>query len=130
MQSPHALHGGFPDLKVVVHDDACLLRLMAESQTARTAVARPLASMSYIVDENHASGHVGKGCSQACLPTLPPDTGLFRGIPTNMCEIRNSDLSPLSHTVHHMGRWMFQICVQEYIDTQYEDVAGGATRDL
>ena len=110
------LAGRLSDLKVVVHDDTCHLRLMVESQTARTAIARRLTSMSYIVDEYHSTGHVGKWCSTTCMPKLPFNQELLKGFPTNICEIENSELSPLGHTVHHMGRWMFQLCVQEDID--------------
>eukprot|EP00959_Pyramimonas_sp_CCMP1952_P395680 8290903-Pyramimonas_sp.AAC.1 len=50
-----------PDLKIVVHDDACHLRLMAEKNGEGTAVAARLATeASYIVDDYHSSGHVGK----------------------------------------------------------------------
>ena len=105
-----------PDLGTVVHDDACHLRLMAESQTTRTAIAKRLASMKYIVDEYHASGHVGKRCSTTCLPSLSFNQDQLRGFPTNICETMNSELSPLGHTVHHMGRWVFQLAVQEYVD--------------
>ena len=110
------LAGRLPDLETIVHDDACHLRLMAESKMATTDIAKRLVSMKYIVDEYHASGHVGKWCSTACLPGLASNKDMLRGFPTNICEIMNSELSPLGHTVHHMGRWVFQLAVQEYVD--------------
>ena len=72
--------------------------------------------MSYVVDEYHASGHVGQWCSEHCMPKLPQNQSLLRGFPTNICEITNSELSPLGHTVHHMGRWVCQLAVREMVD--------------
>ncbi|CAK0817830.1 unnamed protein product [Prorocentrum cordatum] len=74
-----------PDLKIVVHDDARRLRLVAEKSGEGTAVAaRP--------------------------------TALLSKFPTNICEIMNSELSPLGHVVHHVGRWASQFYVQEMVD--------------
>jgi hypothetical protein len=106
-----------PTLSVVVHDDACHLRLMAESQEKRTAIATRLAAdCSYIVDEYHSTGHVGHWCAEHCLPKLAANAALLDGFPTNICEIVNSELSPLGHTVHHMGRWTCQLFMQEVVD--------------
>ena len=106
-----------PTLRIIVHDDACHLRLMAESQEKRTAIATRLAaSCSYIVDEYHSVGHVGQWCSEHCLPKLATTVPLQNGFPTNICEIVNSELSPLGHTVHHMGRWTCQLFMQEVVD--------------
>lgn len=106
-----------PTLKVTVHDDACHLRLMAESQTQRAAIAKRLIDdCSYIVDEYHASGHVGVWCAQHVLPKLAANAALLDGFPTNICETINSELSPLGHTVHHMGRWTCQLYMQEVAD--------------
>ena len=106
-----------PTLKVIVHDDACHLRLMVESQEKRTAIATRLAEdCSYIVDDYHSTGHVGQWCSENCMPKLEPNAALLDGFPTNICEIVNSELSPLGHTVHHMGRWTCQLYLQEVVD--------------
>ena len=106
-----------PSLRIVVHDDACHLRLMAESQEQRTPTATSLATeLAYIVDEYHSSGHVGKWCAEHCLPKLPQNAPALNGFPTNICETVNSELSPLGHTVHHMGRWTCQMTLQEGLD--------------
>ena len=106
-----------PSLNIVVHDDACHLRLMAESQEKRTATATRLAeAYNYIVDEYHSTGHVGQWCSENVMPELEKNAALLRGFPTNICETMNSELSPLGHTVHHMGRWTCQLFVQEAVD--------------
>jgi hypothetical protein len=106
-----------PSLKIIVHDDACHLRLMAESQKQQTPIAARLAAnISYIVDSYHASGHVGHWCSEHCMPHLDVNAALLDGFPRNICETMNSELSPLGHTLHHMGRWMCQLAVHEMVD--------------
>ncbi|CAK0808155.1 unnamed protein product, partial [Prorocentrum cordatum] len=85
-----------PDLKIVVHDDS--------KNGEGTAVAARLATeTAYIVDDYHSSGHVGK------------PTALLSKFPTNICEIMNSELSPLGHVIHRMGRWASQFYVQEMV---------------
>ena len=107
----------WPSLKVVVHDDACHLRLLAEARGSGTDVATRMATqMACIADEYHSSGHVGQWCSQQRMPGLPGNKSLLAGFPTNICEIVNSELSPLGHTVHHMGRWSCQLLVREAVD--------------
>jgi hypothetical protein len=71
---------------------------------------------SYVVDEYHASGHVGQWCSENVLPKLAVNAALLNGFPTNICETINSELSPLGRTVHHMGRWTCQLYMQEVVD--------------
>lgn len=78
--------------------------------------ARLATEMAYIVDEYHASGHVGEWCSKHCLPGLEVNKALLHKFPTNICEIMNSELSPLGHVIHHMGRWTSQLYTHEMVD--------------
>ena len=74
-----------PALKIVVHDDACHLRLMAEANQSVTTMAVRLGTdMAYIVDENHSSGHVGKWCSENCMSLLEANKELLNTFPTNI----------------------------------------------
>ena len=108
-----------PSLKMIVHDDACHLRLVAESQKDETDLSKRLATdMSCIVDVYHAPGHVGEWCAEHCLPGLARNQRLLRAFPTNICETVNSDLSPLGHTIHHMGRWVCQLAASEMVDVK------------
>ena len=50
------------------------------------------------------------------MPKLTTHAALLNCFPTNIREKVNSELSPLGHTVHHMGRWMCQLYIQEVID--------------
>ena len=105
-----------PSLRIVVHDDACHLRLMAEGNRRDSALASRIASMSFIVDQFHASGHVGQWCKCHCLPTVPEHKNLLNGFPDSIAESVNADLSPLGHLIHHFGQWLCQLCVNEMID--------------
>ena len=48
-------------------------------------------------------------CARACWCVV-------HGFPTNICEVMNSELSPLGHTVNDMERWMCHLMVQECVD--------------
>ena len=90
---------------------------MAEANANGTPMAVRLATQTaYIVDLYHSSGHVGMWCSQQCMPGLEANQALLGDFPTNICETMNSELSPLAHTVHHMGRWVFQLSNREMVD--------------
>ena len=113
----------WPDLKVVVHDDACHLRSMAESLAADSALAGRLAKdVAYVVDDFHASAHVGEWCRKNCLPSLSANKVLLVDFPSEICETVNSCVSPLSHTIHHMGRWVCQLVVSEIVDVHNKKV--------
>ena len=90
---------------------------MAESASTVTDIGKRLAeNMAYVVDEYHASGHVGKWCSEHCLPGLEANKALLGKFPANICEIMNSELSPVGHVIHHMGRWTCQLYAREMVD--------------
>eukprot|EP00959_Pyramimonas_sp_CCMP1952_P295676 6184222-Pyramimonas_sp.AAC.1 len=90
---------------------------MVEANRASSPIAEELAAdVACIVDEYHASAHAGAWCKKHCLPSLPENQALLRKFPTNICEVKNSDLSPLAHTIHHMGRWMCILAVTEMVD--------------
>ena len=107
----------WPQLKIVVHDDACHLRIMAEGRQGDSDLGRRLAEdIAYIVDDFHSTGHVGEWCKEHCMPSLEMNKALLGDFPTGICETVNSCLSPLAHTIHHMGRWVCQLAVLEMVD--------------
>ena len=50
------------------------------------------------------------------MPGLEENAASLNGFPTNICETVNCELSPLGHTIHHMGRWTCQLLMQEIVD--------------
>ena len=65
-----ALAARLPELKIVVHDDACHLRRMAESEAGVRELTQRLARDIHYTDEDHTPGHVGSCCREPCLPTI------------------------------------------------------------
>ena len=56
------------------------------------------------------------GCfSYGSLSLTPLSLIVRRLIPLNEKSL-SSELSPLGHTVHHMGRWVCQLNIQEEVD--------------
>ena len=106
----------WPQLAIVCHDDACHLKLFALQHRRSTAVAERLAAMDYIVDRFHAPGHCGEYCAQHCLPTIEDNKRLLGTFPTEIAEIVNSEMTPLGHTIHHMGKFFAQLVVSECTD--------------
>ena len=50
------------------------------------------------------------------MPQLEANQALLDTFPTNICETMNSELSPLGHVIHHMGRCTSQLYVHEMVD--------------
>ena len=106
----------WPQLAIVCHDDACHLKLFALQHRRSTAIAERLATMDFIVDRFHAPGHCGEYCAQHCLPTIEENKRLLGTFPTEIAEIVNSEMTPLGHTIHHMGKFFAQLVVSECTD--------------
>ena len=106
----------WPQLAIVCHDDACHLKLFALQHRRSTAIAERMATMDFIVDRFHAPGHCGEYCAQHCLPTIEENKGLLGTFPTEIAEIVNSEMTPLGHTIHHMGKFFAQLVVSECTD--------------
>jgi hypothetical protein len=60
----------FPEISVVVHDDACHVRRYADSRSHLSEACKRLAfpKVIYAIDKFHARGHVDEWCLQNCHP--------------------------------------------------------------
>ncbi|CAJ1402387.1 unnamed protein product [Effrenium voratum] len=103
-------------LQIVVHDDACHLRLFCAQHRLASDIAGRLSNMSFIVDRFHATGHKGVFCRNHCLPTSQNNELLLGNFPTDIAESVNALYSPLGHTIHHMNKHFAQLVVQECTD--------------
>lgn len=106
----------WPQLQIVCHDDACHLKLFSLQHRRSSPTAERLATMAFIVDRFHAPGHCGQYCAQTCLPTIEENKQLLGDFPTEIAEIVNSEMTPLGHTVRHMGKFFTQLVVNECAD--------------
>lgn len=106
----------FPDLQTVVHDDSCHLHFMAQSQKSGSVLAEKASKLSFIVDAFHYAGHVGQWCKAHLMPDLPANKEKLAGFPTSIAEVVNASLSPLKHTIHHMGCFMAKFVLTELVN--------------
>lgn len=84
--------------------------------------------MRFIVDRPHSRSHVDVDCKRFCFPTVPENEAALGSFPTPICESVNSRLSPLAHTVHHMGRWVCMFSVTECVDVHNTLLMADASR--
>ncbi|CAK0853929.1 unnamed protein product [Prorocentrum cordatum] len=121
-----------PELKTLVHDDACHVRVFAlcrGADAAEGSMAARLGGFQFILDRPHSLGHVDPTCRNECFPTVAANEATLGSFPTPICESVNAQLSPLAHTVHHMGRWVCSFLVSELVEVHnmFRDV--GAARE-
>jgi hypothetical protein len=83
-----AIADTFPELAVVVHDDACHLHRFTERRASDSPQAARLAppAISYICDAFHMSGHTDAWCKANCNPAAPHLKTLVEGVRTSVCE--------------------------------------------
>ncbi|CAK0880615.1 unnamed protein product [Prorocentrum cordatum] len=121
-----------PELKTLVHDDACHVRvftLCRGADAAEGSMAARLGGFQFILDRPHSLGHVDPTCRNECFPTVAANEATLGSFPTPICESVNAQLSPLAHTMHHMGRWVCSFLVSELVEVHnmFRDV--GAARE-
>jgi hypothetical protein len=108
-----------PALRVMVHDDACHVRVFARTHTRDDCELSKRLShedFHYIVDRPHSRGHVDATCIEECFPDVAKNQAILADFPTPICESVNAELSPLAHTIHHMQRWLCLFVVTECVD--------------
>jgi hypothetical protein len=77
----------FPDLNVLMHDDACHLRRFADGRAHRSPFAKLLAypQMHYILDRFHARSHVDQWCKDNVHPKIPLNDELVKNRNSSRC---------------------------------------------
>eukprot|EP00439_Symbiodinium_sp_Y106_P083385 s29_g23.t1 len=110
-----ALAARLPELKIVVHDDACHLRRMAESEAGVRELTQRLARDIHYTDEYHTPGHVGSCCREPCLPTIDTPEH-FSHEYRRVGELLFVAFAAFAHTFHHMGSYMAKFAAMEVVD--------------
>eukprot|EP00959_Pyramimonas_sp_CCMP1952_P101973 2132600-Pyramimonas_sp.AAC.1 len=124
---PPKVAAAVPELKTLVHDDACHVRAFALCRVADAAegsMAARLGGFQFIQDWPHNLGHVDPTCREEYFPTVAANEATLGSFPTPICESVNAQLSLLAHTVHHMGRWVCLFFVSEVVEVH--DIFRGA----
>ena len=109
------LKQAFPDLQVIVHDDACHLRRFADNRSSESSMAASLAhpAIVYVVDRFHARGHVDEWCRQNCCPGVPETDAAIEGVNTSICEITFAWIARYKHIFRKMNRWTGNFFISE-----------------
>ena len=90
------------ELRTVVHDDACHVRMFAEARANGNGLTARLArDMRHIIDTPHNRRHVDAWCRENCFPDLPENMEVLENFPTPTYEAVNAQLSPLAHNSSH-----------------------------
>ena len=109
----------FPELEIIVHDDACHLHKFACARASSSTRAAEIApdSVRYVCDGFHVSGHTDPWCLANCHPQAPPFEDRMKDIRTSVCEFTFAWLSRYRHQTKHMSEFGFKWFLLEIIAT-------------
>lgn len=122
----------YPQMRVVVHDDACHMHRFTDSRREWNEVAAGLAppAVMYACDGFHMTGHVDPWCLAHCNPKAPHLEPLLRGIRTSVCEFTFTWLSQYKHQTKHMSQNGFKFFLLEMVDAHNRAIQQGSTNHL
>jgi len=120
----------YPELKVVVHDDACHLRKFAEARASDSEEAAILAGLKYVCDEFHMANHTDAWCLAHCHPGSPDVAEVMKDVRTSVCEFTFTWLSQYKHQTKHMSEFTFKWFLMEMIDTHNAFILKGVKDHL
>lgn len=122
----------YPEIKAIIHDDACHLHKFCEARAASSASAARLAPpmIRYICDIFHMVGHIDPWCKIHCNPASPDLKPLVEGVRTSVCEFTFTWFSQYKHQSKHMSEWGFKFFLQEMCAAHNEAILDGDTTHL
>ena len=122
----------YPELRIMVHDDACHLHKFCANRAGDSAQARAIAppELRYICDHFHIKGHTDPWCLVTTHPGIPGNAEELVGIRTSVCEFTFTWLSQYKHATKHMSQFGFQWFLLEVIDAHNQFVAQSRTDHL
>jgi len=106
----------YPELQVVVHDDACHVYAFALRRRHESALAATLAALKYRGDIFHSGGHIDPWCIANTHPDLPDTRALLADVRTSVCEFTFTWLSRFRFQTGHMSEYGFNFFMTEMID--------------
>lgn len=127
-----ALKERYPELTVIVHDDACHLHKFTDARKADSDLAAKIAPplMRFICDWFHIKGHTDPWCLVTTHPKIAANAELVAGIRTSVCEFTFTWLSQYKHATKHMSEFTFRWFLLEVIDAHNDRVAAGRVDHL
>ncbi len=126
------LKATYPELEIIVHDDACHLHKFAEARAACSAHVALIApdSLLYVGDGFHMSGHTDPWCLAHCHPQAPHFVDRLKGARTSVCEVTFTWLGQYKHQTKHMSDTTFEWFLLEMLDAHNGFIAKGSTEHL
>ena len=96
----------FPQILVVVHDDACHMRRYTtnsqDHEELQAQIAHPM--VTYVLDRFDARGHLDAWCRATCCTTSPQMQDIVADAVTSICEITFAWLAKYKHMVRKMWK--------------------------
>ena len=111
-----------PELRYVIHDDACHLRKFAQSRSSSSHMAWSIAypQVHYVLDRLHASGHKDEWCKQNVHYDLPEYAPQLMGFNTQACEQCNAYLARMKFRFRHFQRYTLEFVIAELVEARNE----------
>ena len=126
------LKESFPELQILVHDDACPFHKFSVARASSSANAAKIAPdhLCFVCDGFHLSGHKDPWCRANTHPQAPPFAARMKGIRTSVCEFTFSWLSKYRFQTKHISEFGFKWFLLEIIDTHKDWILHGHTDHL
>ena len=127
-----ALQAAYPDLKILVHDDACHLQIFCQARSSSSAVAACLAppQLLYACDGFHMAAHVDAWFLAHCSPKAPHFHAALRDVRTSVCEFTFTWLSQYKNQTKHMSEFGFKFFSLEMVDAHNNEIFEGRQQHL
>ena len=122
----------YPELRLIVHNDACHLHKFSAARQSHSLQAASIAppAMKYAVDGFHATGHTDGWCLANCHPKNPDLVEELHDFRSSVCEFTFTWLSRYKHQTKHMSAFSFKFFLLEMIDAHNMRVRTGKTDHL
>ena len=122
----------YPELVILVHDDACHMHKFTAARHQESAFAASLAppALRHVCDGFHLAGHTDPWCLVNCNLDAPDVAEAMLGIRTSVCEFTFTWLSAYKYQTKHMSHHTFNWFMLEMLDAHNKFAAVGRTDHL
>ena len=116
------LNASLPELRHLIHDDACHLRKFAHARRDSSDMAWSIAypQLHHVLDRLHAPGHEDEWCKQNVHHELPEYAQKLLGFNTEACEQCNAFLARLKFGLQHFQRHSIEFVITELVEARNE----------
>ena len=114
------LIGAYPNIRTVIHDDACHVRKYCSKHQRRSALAARLAypNVRYILDRWHQAGHTDDWCRANCRTDTEEHQAVLSGVNTPRAEAWNSLVCRHRWVLRPMTHLLRSFFMHEVVDVR------------